>query len=80
VLQWARANGCEANHTTCAFAARGGHLAVLQWARADGCPDRGVHGSSLLGLYFSQRVPDSHQRVLSVSLGLYFSQSDTDSP
>ena len=37
VLQWARANGCEWNSSTCANAAHGGHLEVLQWARANSC-------------------------------------------
>ena len=38
VLQWARANGCPWDGSTCAGAAEGGHLDVLQWARANGCP------------------------------------------
>ena len=38
VLQWARANGCPWDETTCSRAAGGGHLEMLQWARADGCP------------------------------------------
>ena len=37
VLQWARANGCDWDSDTCAFAAWGGHLEVLQWARFNGC-------------------------------------------
>ena len=37
VLQWARANGCDWDWSTCSEAAVGGHLAVLQWARANGC-------------------------------------------
>ena len=36
-LQWARANGCEWDSRTCAWAAYGGHLGVLQWAREHGC-------------------------------------------
>ena len=36
--QWAHANGCPWNESTCAYAAEGGHLFVLQWARANGCP------------------------------------------
>jgi hypothetical protein len=36
--KWARANECPWNESTCAFAARGGHLEVLKWARANGCP------------------------------------------
>jgi hypothetical protein len=31
-LQWARANGCPWDASTCSNAARGGHLDVLQWA------------------------------------------------
>ena len=38
MLQWARANGCTWNASTCSEAACGGHLEVLQWARANGCP------------------------------------------
>ena len=38
VLQWARANECSWNASTCANAARKGHLEVLQWARTNGCP------------------------------------------
>ena len=32
------ANDCPFNLHTCAWAAKGGHLAGLQWARASGCP------------------------------------------
>ena len=43
MLQWARANGCGWDWTTCSFAALGGHLEVLQWAKTNGCPwDKGV--------------------------------------
>lgn len=38
VLQWARANGCPWNVSTCSGAANGGHLEVLRWARANDCP------------------------------------------
>jgi hypothetical protein len=38
LLQWARANGCPWDKSTCAQAARGGHLDVLQWAFTNGCP------------------------------------------
>jgi hypothetical protein len=38
LLQWAHANGCPWDPSTCANAARGGHLDVLQWARNNGCP------------------------------------------
>ena len=37
VMQWARANGCEWDKWTCAYAAKNGHLETLQWARANGC-------------------------------------------
>ena len=37
MLQWARANGCDWDWSTCSVAAEGGHIAVLQWARANGC-------------------------------------------
>jgi hypothetical protein len=37
-LRWARANGFRWSESTCAHAARGGHLLLLQWARANGCP------------------------------------------
>jgi hypothetical protein len=37
-MQWARANGCPWNESTCSWAAGGGHLEVLQWLRANGCP------------------------------------------
>ena len=36
-VQWARANGCDWDNSTCCSAAEGGHLAVLQWLRANGC-------------------------------------------
>ncbi|KAG5176403.1 hypothetical protein JKP88DRAFT_351103 [Tribonema minus] len=38
VLQWARANGCPWDKSTCTLAASGGHLETLQWARVNGCP------------------------------------------
>ncbi|KAG5184357.1 hypothetical protein JKP88DRAFT_348479 [Tribonema minus] len=38
VLQWARANGCPWDESTCSFPAERGHLAVVQWARANGGP------------------------------------------
>jgi hypothetical protein len=38
LLQWARANGCPWDESTCAKAAEGGQLEVLRWARANGCP------------------------------------------
>ena len=34
----ARADGTPWDRSTCAAAARGGHLDALQWARANGCP------------------------------------------
>jgi hypothetical protein len=37
MLQWARANGCPWDESTCSDAALGGHMAVLQWAHANGC-------------------------------------------
>ncbi len=37
VLVWARANGCEWDDRTCAWAAQNGHPEVLEWARANGC-------------------------------------------
>ncbi len=37
VLKWARANGCDWDARTCAYAAAGGHLDVIKWARANGC-------------------------------------------
>ena len=37
IVKWLRANGCDWNSRTCAYAAFGGHLEVLQWARASGC-------------------------------------------
>ena len=37
--QWARANGCEWDARTCAYAAKEGHLTVLQWAQANGCAE-----------------------------------------
>ena len=37
LLQWARANDCPWDPSTCAKAARGGHLEVLKWARENGC-------------------------------------------
>ena len=37
MLEWARANGCDWNLWTCAYAARGGHLDIIQWAREHGC-------------------------------------------
>ena len=56
VLQWARANDCPWNVTTCSQAAGGGHLSVLLWARRNGCPwDRATclriakHINSLVG-------------------------------
>ena len=36
-LAWARGKGCRWDVFTCAYAARGGHLAALQWARMHGC-------------------------------------------
>ena len=38
LLQWAHANGCPWDESTCMWAARTGRLKVLQWARANGCP------------------------------------------
>ena len=45
MLQWARQHGCPWDETTCAFAARGGHLDVLRWAREQHCPwdERTIH-------------------------------------
>ncbi len=37
LLQWAHANGCKWNGTTCSYDAQGGHLKVLKWARENGC-------------------------------------------
>jgi hypothetical protein len=37
LLQWARANSCSWNSSTCNYAAFNGHTAVLQWARNNGC-------------------------------------------
>jgi len=41
VLQWAHQQGCPWNESTCAGAARNGHLEVLRWARQQGCPWNG---------------------------------------
>lgn len=38
VLQWAHANGCSWDWTTCNAAAAKGHLKVLKWARTNLCP------------------------------------------
>jgi hypothetical protein len=38
VIQWARANGCDWDESTCEKAVSGGHLNVIQWVRADGYP------------------------------------------
>jgi hypothetical protein len=36
--QWAFENGCDWDASTCAVAAKNGHLDVLQWAFENGCP------------------------------------------
>ena len=36
LLQWACANGCPCDESTCSNAALEGHLEILQWARANG--------------------------------------------
>ena len=33
VLQWARANGCDWDASTCSYAAEAGDLEMLKWAR-----------------------------------------------
>ena len=38
MLQWARERGCPWDATTCAAAAKGGHLEILKWARKHNCP------------------------------------------
>ena len=38
VLQWARANGCPWDETTCEAAVARGHLDVVQWAKENDCP------------------------------------------
>ena len=38
VLQWARANGCPWDETTCEAAVAKGHLDVFQWAKENDCP------------------------------------------
>ncbi len=38
MLQYARENGCPWDETTCALAAKNGHLRTLQWALANGAP------------------------------------------
>jgi len=38
LLQWARSQGAPWDESTCADAARHGHLNVLQWARSEGAP------------------------------------------
>ena len=37
-LKALRRNGTPWDTSTCAAAARGGHLKIRQWARANGCP------------------------------------------
>jgi hypothetical protein len=38
VLQYARANGCPWNASTCSNAASNGHTDIIRWARDNGCP------------------------------------------
>lgn len=38
ILQWARENNCPWGASTCAGAARKGHLHILQWPRQNDCP------------------------------------------
>lgn len=39
ILKWARDNGCQWDHQTCAYyAALGEHVGILKWARNNGCP------------------------------------------
>ena len=37
-LAWAKANGCQWDAHTCAYAALRGHLEALKWMREHGCP------------------------------------------
>ncbi|AJF97224.1 ankyrin repeat protein [Pandoravirus inopinatum] len=38
VLEWARANGCPWDTTTCYAAARAGHMRLLVWLNKNECP------------------------------------------
>ena len=38
ILQWARANECPWNGTTCAEAFTNGQFKVFLWAQDNGCP------------------------------------------
>lgn len=63
MLQWARANGCPWDETTCEAAVARGHLDVLQWAKENDCPGAVLFSSFSGSTGGQEQIDDVHDII-----------------